>query len=79
MTVKLHSARRAATSGTTKSVVVFVHGYGADGADLLGLADPLAPHMPDTVFIAPDAPERCTTNPAGYQWFAIPWLDGASE
>lgn len=70
--------RRASLSGTTGSVVVLLHGYGADGTDLLGLADPLAPHMPDTVFIAPDAPERCNNNPLGYQWFPIPWLDGSS-
>ena len=60
-------------------MVLFLHGYGADGADLLGLADPLAPHMPDTVFIAPDAPERCVNNPFGYQWFPIPWLDGSTD
>jgi len=57
--------------------VVFLHGYGADGADLLGLADPLGPHLPDTVFLAPDAPERCVGNPFGYQWFPIPWIDGS--
>ena len=62
-----------------RSVVVFVHGYGADGADLLGLADVMAPHLPDTAFYAPDAAERCATNPFGYQWFPIPWLDGSSE
>jgi phospholipase/carboxylesterase len=71
--------RRAAASGRAKAMVVFVHGYGADGADLLGLADPLAPHLPDTVFLAPDAPEACTGNPFGFQWFPIPWLDGSSE
>jgi phospholipase/carboxylesterase len=60
-------------------MVVFLHGYGADGADLLGLADPLAPHLPDTVFLAPDAPEPCSGNPFGRQWFPIPWLDGSSE
>lgn len=79
MTRVLNSKRRAATSGTTKSVVVFLHGYGADGADLLGLADPLAPHLPDTVFVAPDAPEKCNGNPFGFQWFPIPWMDGSSE
>ncbi|MCP3969335.1 MAG: prolyl oligopeptidase family serine peptidase [Rhodobacteraceae bacterium] len=79
MTRILESARRAAASGTTKSVVVFLHGYGADGADLLGLADPLAEHLPDTVFLAPNAPERCVNNPMGYQWFPVPWLDGSSE
>jgi phospholipase/carboxylesterase len=60
-------------------MVVFLHGYGADGADLLGLADPLAPHLPDTVFLAPDASERVAGAPFGRQWFSIPWLDGSSE
>ncbi|WP_224814660.1 alpha/beta hydrolase [Hasllibacter sp. MH4015] len=66
-------------SGETKSLVVFLHGYGADGGDLLGLADPLAEHLPDTVFAAPDAPERSAMNPMGFQWFPIPWIDGSSE
>ena len=58
-------------------MVVFLHGYGADGADLLGLADVLGEHLPDTVFLAPDAPERCAGGGFGYQWFPIPWLDGS--
>jgi phospholipase/carboxylesterase len=58
---------------------VFLHGYGANGADLLGLADPLAEHLPDTLFVAPDAPENCAGSPLGYQWFPIPWIDGSSE
>jgi len=76
---ELQSGRRGAAQGQAKSVVVFVHGYGADGADLLGLADPLAPHLPETAFYAPDAPEPCSGNPFGRQWFSIPWLDGSSE
>ncbi|MGS4945971.1 alpha/beta hydrolase [Meridianimarinicoccus sp. RP-17] len=79
MTRALDAGRRAPASGRTGQVVVFLHGYGADGNDLLGLAEPLAPHMPDTVFLAPNAPERCTVNPMGYQWFPIPWIDGSSE
>lgn len=79
MTRELKFGRRAPASGRAASLVVFVHGYGADGADLLGLADPLAPHLPDTVFVAPDAPEPCAGNPFGFQWFPIPWLDGSSE
>jgi len=74
----LEFKRRDAQSGTTQNVVMFLHGYGADGADLLGLADPLAPLMENTTFIAPDAPEKCVANPFGYQWFPIPWLDGSS-
>ena len=76
---ELKYKRKASASGADSSVVLFLHGYGADGADLLGLADPLAPHLPDTVFIAVDAPERSMANPMGYQWFPIPWIDGSSE
>ncbi|WFE73594.1 alpha/beta hydrolase [Roseinatronobacter sp. S2] len=79
MTRILTSARKGAPKGQAKSAVIFVHGYGADGADLLGLADPLGPHMPDTAFYAPNAPEHCTGNPMGFQWFPIPWLDGSTE
>lgn len=75
----LKFGRKAARSGRARSIVVFVHGYGADGADLLGLGDALAPHLPDTVFVAPDAPQPCVGNPFGFQWFPIPWLDGSSE
>ena len=75
---KLNSARKGAARGRAKAAVVFVHGYGADGRDLLGLADPLAPHLPDVAFFAPDAPEPCALNPMGYQWFPIPWLDGSA-
>ncbi|SNT68739.1 alpha/beta hydrolase [Paracoccus seriniphilus] len=72
---------KSARKGPEKAdaVVVFLHGYGADGADLLGLADPLAPHLPGTAFHAPDAPEKSVNNPFGYQWFPIPWLDGSDE
>lgn len=79
MTRDLEFGRVPPKSGKVRKMVVFLHGYGADGADLLGLADPLSPHMPDTVFVAPDAPEPCTGNPFGRQWFPIPRLDGSSE
>ena len=79
MTRTLDFATRPAASGQADSLVIFLHGYGADGNDLLGLADPLAPHLPNTLFAAPDAPERSAMNPAGYQWFPIPWIDGSSE
>jgi hypothetical protein len=75
----LTSARRGAAPGAARQIVVFLHGYGADGADLLGLAEPLAPHLPDTAFFAPDAPEPCAAAPMGRQWFPIPWIDGSSE
>lgn len=74
----LSGPERPAASGTADSLVVFLHGYGADGADLIGLAEPLAPYLPNTRFAAPNAPEPCVNNPMGYQWFPIPWLDGSS-
>ncbi|TDE40690.1 alpha/beta hydrolase [Antarcticimicrobium sediminis] len=79
MTRVLNAGRKDPISGTTRSVVVFLHGYGANGADLLGLADPLGEHLPDTLFVAPDAPESCAGAPFGFQWFPIPWIDGSSE
>ena len=79
MTRVLQSERREPVSGTVRSIVVFLHGYGANGADLLGLADPLGEHMPDTLFVAPDAPETIPGMPFGLQWFPIPWIDGSSE
>lgn len=79
MTRVLKAGRKGPQSGTVRSVVVFLHGYGANGADLLGLADPLGEHLPDTLFVAPDAPETIPGMPFGFQWFPIPWLDGSSE
>jgi phospholipase/carboxylesterase len=79
MTRVLQAGRKAPQSGETRSTVVFLHGYGANGADLLGLADPLAEHLPDTLFVAPDAPESIPGMPFGLQWFPIPWIDGSSE
>jgi phospholipase/carboxylesterase len=70
---------RFARKGPEKAgaLVVFLHGYGADGADLLGLADVLSPHLLGVAFMAPDAPERCVGGGFGFQWFPIPWLDGS--
>lgn len=77
MTRVLKFGRKAAQSGKARSLVVFLHGYGANGADLLGLADSLAPHLPDTAFVAPDAPDRVQGS-TGYQWFGVPQFDGTS-
>lgn len=79
MTRVLNAGRKGPKSGTTRSAVVFLHGYGANGADLLGLADVLADHLPDTLFVAPDAPESIPMMPGGLQWFPIPWIDGSSQ
>ena len=57
--------------GDPTSMVIFLHGYGSNGADLMGLVPYWRRVAPDTVFLAPDAPERCPGAPGGYQWWAL--------
>lgn len=64
-----------AASGTTKSVVILLHGYGADGNDLIGLAPHLARALPDTAFYSPNAPFPCEMSPFGRQWFSLAEYD----
>lgn len=52
-----------------KQLVIFCHGYGADGNDLIGLANYFQQALPDAYFVSPNAPEKCPMNPMGYQWF----------
>ena len=54
-----------------RQAVVLLHGYGADGRDLIGLGQHWGALMPDALFVAPDAPQRCADNPLGYQWFPL--------
>ena len=68
---KLSGPRRPAASGQTRKLVVLLHGYGADGEDLIGLTPYLARAMPDAAFVAPHAPEPCEGAPMGRQWWAI--------
>lgn len=62
-------------SGTAKKLVIFAHGYGADGNDLIGIGQQLQPIFPDVAFVSPNAPERPPGAPFGYQWFPITRLD----
>lgn len=71
MALQLSGPERASVSGTTKQLVVLLHGLGADGNDLLGLAPLFAETLPDAHFIAPNAPEPCDMAPYGYQWFSL--------
>ena len=77
--MNLEAEKRTATTGRADSLVVFVHGYGADGHDLIGLSDPMAEHLPSTMFLSPHAPNMCTMNPIGKEWFPIPMIDMSSE
>lgn len=76
---ELRFGRKGAAKGEATALVVFLHGYGADGADLLGLADVVGPHLPGAAFVAPDAPDRCSGGGFGFQWFPIPRFDGSTE
>ena len=54
-----------------KHAVVLFHGYGGDGKDISMLSLNWKRHMPNTVFICPNANETCSINPSGYQWFDL--------
>jgi phospholipase/carboxylesterase len=62
---------RSPLSGIIRKIVVFLHGYGATGDDLINIADQWATHLPDTLFVAPHAPDVCEMSPLGYQWFGL--------
>ncbi len=54
-----------------KNAVILCHGYGGDGKDISILANYWRAHLPDTIFICPDAPEKCAASPSGFQWFDL--------
>ena len=54
-----------------KKLVFFLHGYGADGADLFNLSNPFSTILRDAKFISPDAPQQCQMSSVGKQWFPI--------
>lgn len=60
-----------ADGGPAKALVVMLHGVGADGNDLIGLAPVWAPSLPGVAFVSPNAPEPCDMAPYGYQWFTL--------
>ena len=62
---------REVDTGNADSAVVLLHGWGADGADLMDLAPMLGETLPNTVFVAPDGPSACSANPMGRQWFDL--------
>jgi phospholipase/carboxylesterase len=64
-------ARDPAAGGYPKRLVILVHGYGANGDDLIGLAPALADAAPDAKFLAPDAPDALPMVPNGRQWFPL--------
>ena len=54
-----------------KNAVILCHGYGGDGKDISLLASYWRSHLPSTLFICPDAPEKCAVSNSGFQWFDL--------
>lgn len=62
---------KPASGKPAKQLVVFLHGVGADGEDLISLAPMFAHALPDAHFVSPNAPQACDMAPYGYQWFSL--------
>lgn len=68
---KLNGPMLPPRSGNAKQVVVLLHGYGADGSDLIDLGRHWGELFPDALFVAPNAPNPCAISPFGFEWFAL--------
>jgi phospholipase/carboxylesterase len=75
MPPSLIGPRLAPRSGTARQLVVFLHGYGADGNDLIEIGRQWQRWLPDAAFVSPNAPEACAGAPMGRQWFALTFRD----
>ncbi len=75
MAVELNGPRLSPRSGSARQLVVFLHGYGADGNDLIELGRVWQQVLPQAAFVSPHAPEPCGQAPGGRQWFALTFRD----
>jgi phospholipase/carboxylesterase len=64
-----------AGAAAARRLVVFLHGYGADGNDLIEIGRAWQPLLPDAAFVSPHAPEPCAGAPMGRQWFGLTFRD----
>src|SRR5712675_3206355 len=71
MAAELDGPRLEPRSGAAKKLVVFLHGYGADGKDLIEIGRAWQQFLPDAAFVSPHAPEPCAGAPMGRQWFPL--------
>lgn len=79
MTAKLTGPRLEAMSGRAKQLVVLLHGYGANGDDLIELGQHWRKALPDAAFVAPNAHELCPGAPGGRQWFPLSAARGVDD
>ena len=75
MAAELDGPRLSPRSGTARQLVIFLHGYGADGNDLIEIGRAWQPLLPQAAFVSPHAPEPCGQAPVGRQWFALTFRD----
>jgi phospholipase/carboxylesterase len=75
MAAAIDGPRISAKNGTARQLVIFLHGFGADGNDLMEIGRQWRALLPDADFVAPHAPERCSMSPAGRQWFPLTMRD----
>jgi len=61
--------------GTTRQLVVFLHGYGADGNDLIEIGRAWREFLPEAAFVSPHAPRPCGQAPGGREWFPLTFRD----
>ena len=54
-----------------ENVIILLHGYGGDGADISSIAYTWRRFIDNTAFICPDGPQTCKLNPNGFQWFDL--------
>jgi phospholipase/carboxylesterase len=71
MAAELDGPRLEPRSGQAKRLVVFLHGYGADGNDLIEIGRAWQDMLPDTAFVSPHAPNPCGQAPMGREWFPL--------
>jgi phospholipase/carboxylesterase len=75
MAVAIDGPRLEPRGGAARRLVVFLHGYGADGNDLIEIGRAWQNLLPDTAFVSPHAPQPCGQAPMGRQWFALTFRD----
>jgi phospholipase/carboxylesterase len=73
--VVMDGPRLLPKSGVVKHLVVFLHGYGADGNDLIGIGKQWSQLLPDAVFVSPNAPSPCGSGGPGREWFGLTFRD----
>jgi phospholipase/carboxylesterase len=68
---ELDGPRLKPRSGQARQLVVFLHGYGADGNDLIEIGRAWQELLPDAAFVSPHAPHPCGQAPMGREWFPL--------